>query len=93
MFGKEDADAVFQKLQTVVTQFLKGNIRYLGMIPQDSQLEKAVRQQKTVSLAYPDANATRAFEVLAGNLLNHEQNEVPIRRSFVQMLAGLVGKR
>lgn len=93
VFGKEDADAVFQKLQAVVTQFLKGNIRYLGMIPQDSMLEKAVRQQKTVSLAYPDSNATRAFEVLAGNLLNHEQNEVPIRRSFVQMLAGLVGKR
>ncbi len=93
VFGKEDADAVFEKLQAVVTQFLKGSIRYLGMIPQDPMLEKAVRQQKTVSLAYPDSNATKAFEVLAGNLLNHEQNEVHFRRSFVQMLAGLVGKR
>lgn len=93
VFSQEDAQAVFEKLSAVVTQFLKGNIRYLGMIPQDALLEKAVRQQKTVSLAYPDSSATKAFEVLAGNLLNHEQREVPFRRSFVQMLAGLVGKR
>lgn len=92
VLGKEDAQAVFDKLNAVVQQFLKGEIRYLGMIPQDADLEKAVRQQKTVSLAYPDANATRAFEVLAKNLLNHEQNEPTLRKSFMQMLAGLVGK-
>ena len=92
VLNAEDAAAVFDKLNAVVKQFLKGDIRYLGMIPQDEKLEKAVRQQKTVSLAYPEADAARAFEVLAKNLLNHEQNEVVLRRSFVQMLAGLVGK-
>lgn len=93
VFGKEDAEAVFEKLQTIVNQFLKGSIRYLGMIPQDPMLEKAVRQQKIVSLCHPEANSTKAFEVLARNLLNHEQKNATFRRSFVQMLAGLVGKR
>lgn len=92
VFGREDAQAVFDKLDAVVKQFLKGEIRYLGMIPQDTELEKAVRQQKTVSLAYPNSNAAKAFEILAKNLLHHEQNEPVFRRSFVQMLSGLVGK-
>lgn len=92
VFSREDAMAVFDKLSAVVTQFLKGSIRYLGMIPQDPELERAVRQQKTVSLQYPEAKATKAFEVLAKNLLNHEQNEVVFRRGFMQMLAGLIGK-
>lgn len=92
VMSREEAQSVFEKLNAVVKQFLQGDITYLGMIPQDTLLEKAVRQQKTVSLAFPDAPATRAFEVLAKNLVNHERNEVVLKKSFVQMLAGLVGK-
>ena len=39
---------LFEKLDTVVKQFLEGNIQYLGAVPQDSVLEKAVRQQMPV---------------------------------------------
>ena len=42
---------VFDKLNSVVEQFLNGTINYLGMIPQDAALERAVRQQKIVSIA------------------------------------------
>ena len=92
VLSAEDAAAVYEKLDTVVHQFLKGDIHYLGMIPQDTMLEKAVRQQKTVSLLYPEAESAKAFEVLAKNLLNHEQKDYVMKRSFLQMLAGLVGK-
>lgn len=92
VLSNEDAEAVYEKLDSVVHQFLNADIRYLGMIPQDTLLEKAVRQQKTVSLLYPEAQSTKAFEVLAKNLLNHEQKEYVMKRGFLQMLAGLVGK-
>ncbi len=92
VLSKEDAEAVYEKLDTVVHQFLNADIHYLGMIPQDTMLEKAVRQQKTVSLLYPEAQSTKAFEVLAKNLLHHEQKEYVMKRGFLQMLAGLVGK-
>ena len=36
----EDGQAVYDKLNTVVSQFLNGNLEYLGMIPQDSMFEK-----------------------------------------------------
>ncbi len=66
---------VYEKLQSVVTQFLQGEIFYAGMIPQDSALEKAVRQQQPVSIYTPASKSARAFEMMASCLLNNEQKQ------------------
>ena len=52
---EEEGNGIFEKLNAVVGQFLKGNLEYLGMIPQDALVEKAVRQQQPVSILYPEA--------------------------------------
>lgn len=83
----EDGQAVFDKLNSVVIQFLHGNLDYIGMIPQDSVLEKSVRQQKTVSLMYPNAISTRAFEVLAENLMEGSHKSVQMRRGITQIFS------
>ena len=46
----QEGKLVYDKLESVVSQFLHGTLHYFGMIPQDAVIEKAVRQQKTVSL-------------------------------------------
>lgn len=84
---------VFEKLESVVSQFLNGNLNYFGMIPQDNNIEKAVRQQKTVSLSAPDSNVSRAFEVLANNLVSGEQNQFVMRRGFSQLFASILNSR
>lgn len=61
--------AVYEKMNSVVDKFLDGKLHYLGMIPSDPLLEKAVRNQKIVSQSSPGARATKAFEVIAQNLL------------------------
>lgn len=66
---------VYEKLQSVVTQFLQGEIFYAGMIPQDSTLERAVRQQQPVSIYTPASKSARAFEMIASNILNNEQKQ------------------
>ena len=86
----EEGQAVFDKLNSVVSQFLHGKLNYLGMIPQDAALEKAVRQQQTVSLLEPNAKSAKAFEVLAGNLLNGTHNQVSMRRGVGQMFSGFL---
>lgn len=88
----EDGQAVFEKLNTVVSQFLNGSINYLGMIPQDPMVEKAVRQQQTVSLYAPGARSAKAFELLAGNLLNGSHDIPMMRRGVSQLLAGLMNR-
>ncbi len=61
--------AVYDKMVSVVDKFLNGTLHYLGMIPSDPVLEKAVRNQKIVSQSAPGARATKAFEIIAQNLL------------------------
>lgn len=83
---------VYDKLNVVVSQFLKGEINYLGMVPQDALLERAVRQQKPVSLNSPNAKSAKAFEVLASNLLNHTNEQFVMRRGFGQLLANFINR-
>lgn len=89
----EDGQMVYDKLNFVVKQFLHGELNYLGMIPQDSALERSVRQQKTVSLQEPNSNAARAFEVLATNLLEGTHNQVQIHRGITQMFSHLLNRK
>ena len=72
----EEGKAMYEKLNSVVSQFLHGDLDYLGMIPQDAALERAIRQQKTVSQLEPNAKSSKAFEVLADNLMNGTHNEL-----------------
>lgn len=86
----EEGHMVYQKLNSVVNRFLDGNVEYLGMIPQDIELEKSVRQQKTVSLNAPASNAARAFEVLASNILNGEQKDVKLNWGITQLFSRII---
>lgn len=85
----EEGKNVYDKLNSVVMQFLKGNLQFAGVIPQDSALEKAVRQQKTVSLNAPSSKSARAFEVMASNILNNEQKQVRISSGISHLFSSL----
>jgi flagellar biosynthesis protein FlhG len=76
-----------------VSQFLHGSLDYLGMIPQDPALEQAVRQQKTVSMLDQNAKSSRAFEVIAGNLLNGTHNQVQVKWGISQMFSNFLARR
>lgn len=90
--SEEEGRAIYEKLNIVVSQFLKGSINYLGMIPQDVQLERAIRQQKTVSLYAPNARSTKAFEVLASNLLYNTKEPYVMQRGFGVLLANFINR-
>ena len=88
----EEGRMVYDKLHSVVDQFLDGELNYLGMIPQDTALERSVRQQKTVSLHEPNSNAAKAFEVLATNLLEGTHNEIQMHRGIAQIFSHLLNR-
>ena len=89
----EEGYAVFERLQTIVSQFLNGNLDYLGMIPQDSAIDRAIRQQTPVSLMNPDARSSKAFTMLADNLWNKTAYQPQERRGIAQLLSYLISKR
>ena len=84
--GKE----LYFKLNTVVNKFLGMEIEYLGAIPYDENLSKAVMQQQPVSLAYPDAPSARALLELAMVLEDEKKEISPM--DITNGLAGLFTK-
>ena len=68
-----DGQNLFTKLEVVVSRYLKFPIGYLGAVPWDHQLTDAVMQQKPVSLSYPNAKASQAFEEIAAKLMGEEK--------------------
>lgn len=90
----EDGQALFGKLNVVVTRYLKLPISYLGAIPQDDKLAGAVMQQVPVSLQNPNAKSSQAYEVIAAKLMNKELNQDVKKRGMAAFFSHLVtGKK
>lgn len=74
-----EGDTVYDKLSSVVDQFLSGHIDYIGSVPQDTSLEKAVRSQKIVSVAFPQSKSAKSFASIAEKMIDGESE---VSRSF-----------
>lgn len=66
----QEGREVYQKLVKVTDRFLDAAIDYLGAIPYDDYLRKAVQRQKAVVDAYPRSKASTAFKNLASKADN-----------------------
>ncbi len=92
--SREDGLEVFHKLDTVVHQFLSGNLEYLGMIPSDLALEKAIREQKPITMKNPNARSARAFDLLASKLLDDNiKTDIKMPKGFASFFVDLVYSR
>ena len=90
--NEEDGTDLFLKLNAVVTKYLKIPITYLGAVPRDEQLAKAVMQQSPISMQNPNAKSAKAYEEIAMKLMDKEVSmSVPKRGMaafFSHILAG-----
>ncbi|KTD32401.1 flagellar biosynthesis MinD [Legionella moravica] len=66
----KDGRELFNKLFRVSEQFLDVHLDYLGAIPFDEHIHKAVKMQKPVLTAYPDSEASEALRELADTISN-----------------------
>jgi len=57
--------ALFGKLCRVTDRYLDVTLDFLGVVPRDEQLRKAVQRQNPVVVAYPQSKAAQAFRALA----------------------------
>jgi len=61
----QQGQALFGKLCRVTDRYLDVTLNFLGAVPRDEQLRKAVQRQNPVVVAYPHSKAARAFRALA----------------------------
>src|SRR5882757_2172849 len=57
--------ALFKKLERVAARFLDVILNYVGEVPEDPYLKRAIREQRPVTDAYPASPAAMAFKKLA----------------------------
>ncbi len=92
---EKEAEGVvlFNKLNAVVTRYLKLPMTYLGCVPQDTQLMKAVMQQLPVSMQNPDAKSSLAYERIACRLLDKEEAQRQPKRGMAAFFSHIVTGR
>ena len=92
---EKEAEGVtlYNKLNAVVTRYLKIPMSYLGYVPQDSNLTKAVMQQMPVSMQAPSAKSSQAYERVAGRLLELNAGEMQKGRGMAAFFSHMISGR
>ncbi|MBO7358119.1 MAG: MinD/ParA family protein [Lachnospiraceae bacterium] len=93
MNGSE-GQALFNKLNAVVARYLKLPLSYLGAVPEDSLLSRAVMQQMPVSIQNPGAKSSLAYEQIARTLMNKDNTQSVKKRGMAAFFSHIVvGKK
>lgn len=75
-----ESEEVFDKLNLVVNHFLKREIGYLGFLPADRNIPKAVLSHRPFMLAYPNTKGTKSVRRIAGRLLDRRADPADAER-------------
>ncbi len=84
---------LFNKLNAVVSRYLNIPMIYLGCVPQDAQLMKAVMEQVPVSMQNPSAKASLAYERIARRLLDKEEAQRQPKRGMAAFFSHIVARK
>ena len=84
--NEKDGKELFEKLSVVADKFLNISLEYMGAVPSDNNMSKAVMKQQPLSVAYPNSQAARAIDDMA-RILAAPQGEAVIK----SVRRGLVG--
>ncbi len=66
--GEREAAELFEKLGVVVGKFLDIEVEFLGSVPYNKNMQRAIMRQAPVSISDPESDAARAVRELAGCL-------------------------
>lgn len=69
-----EANALFEKMGEVISKFLNIEVEYLGGIPYDSNMPRAIMRQEPISIAAPVSQAARSLEQIASKLDSQESS-------------------
>lgn len=89
----KEGDNIFEKLEKVTKRFLGIDIEYLGPIPYDNNLVKAVKRQQPAIISYPNCLFSKHMSEIGDKILDvstKPNTELGIK-SFMKRLANIFG--
>lgn len=84
-----EAKQLFSKLNLVVGKFLDFNIEYLGAVPQDNMVCRAIMQQKPYTILYPNSPSSKAIVQLAQTLCENTEKTTTSNKGIAQLFSYL----
>lgn len=90
---EEEGEVLFGKLNAVVERYLKIPMTYLGSVPEDTQLSRAVMQQTPVSIQNPGARSTAAYKKIADRLMDKTEEERQPKRGMAAFFSHILSGR
>ncbi len=88
----EGKNVLYENMKNVVDRFLNISLEFLGAIPQDDQVSKAVMKQMPVTICAPNCGASKAIEGMAKELLNDGEviDTPPEERGITLLFSNLI---
>ena len=89
----EDGKELYDKLSLVVGRFLDIKMEYMGALPQDASVSRAVMKQKPVINLYPNSHFTKALVSFADILCQNQEDKPESKKGIAQMFTNLLRSR
>lgn len=90
--GNRDARELFEKLGMVVAKFLDIEVEYLGSVPYDHNMQKAIMKQTPISILDASCNTARAVNRIA-NTLEHNMDQEAEHVGIVKLFSSVIRMR
>lgn len=87
-----EATELFEKLGAVARKFLDMEVEYLGAVPYDKYMQRAVMRQDPVCISHPEARAARAVKRMAF-LLEDQHMEEETRGGIAKLFSRVIRMR
>ncbi|MFK8027926.1 MAG: MinD/ParA family protein [Gammaproteobacteria bacterium] len=73
--SKAHGEMLFNQILKVINKYLDVSVTYLGAVPDDAYLKKAVKRQLAVTAAYPRSRSSEAFKEIAKTMNSRKIEE------------------
>lgn len=90
VYDYDEGKQLFNKLNMVVQRYLKLQMTYVGCVPQDDKLVRAVMQQNPVSISDPNSRAARAFEDITDTLMDIPHEDRAAKKGMAGFFANII---
>jgi len=89
----EEGKELYDKLSLVVSKFLNFKLEYLGALPQDNIVSKAVMRQKPAMILYPNSPFPKKITEFANILCENESEGTQGKKGIAQLFSNLLRSR
>ena len=91
--NEKEADELFEKLNVVVNKFLNIDMEFLGSIPYDVNMQKAVMKQMPVSMTVPNSPSAKAIQQIVAKTWGDNWAGKKESRGIMQVFTNMIHLR